>query len=250
MTTPPGDPYLAERIRTAIAQDARVNELGIAVTIVGDRVFVTGTVPTAERRDGIGEPSRPYVSIRRAGQEEEFDGTWDSPIDLPPGTYDITVSYAVPLVHRGLIVEAGHETTVRCEGFGRLVVNRTDGQGNSPRVDVLRPGTDEVHGRVYNEKVNDRGKPETPQPVDDEASGTLAGEGGRGEPPGHVEHEAHPEQQAGGKDPRQDRPGDLTGGSLLVPPPDVEGVDHTDVRTDDADDDREAQVVDPGFAAC
>ena len=54
MSAPPaGDPYLAERIRTAIAQDARVNELGIAVTIVGDRVFVTGTVLTAERRDGI-----------------------------------------------------------------------------------------------------------------------------------------------------------------------------------------------------
>ena len=51
--TPPTDPYLAERIRTAIAQDDRVNELGIAVAIVGDRVFVTGTVLTAERRDGI-----------------------------------------------------------------------------------------------------------------------------------------------------------------------------------------------------
>ena len=50
---PPTDPYLAERIRTAIAQDGRVNELGVAVTIVGDRVFVTGTVLTAERRDGI-----------------------------------------------------------------------------------------------------------------------------------------------------------------------------------------------------
>ena len=51
--TPPTDPYVAERIRTAIAQDARVNELGITVTIVGERVFVSGTVLTAERRDGI-----------------------------------------------------------------------------------------------------------------------------------------------------------------------------------------------------
>ena len=51
--TPASDPYLAERIRTAIAQDARVNELGVTVTIVGDRVFMTGTVLTAERRDGI-----------------------------------------------------------------------------------------------------------------------------------------------------------------------------------------------------
>jgi hypothetical protein len=50
---PPTDPYLAERIRTAIAQDARVNELGVTVTLVGERVFVTGTVLTAERREGI-----------------------------------------------------------------------------------------------------------------------------------------------------------------------------------------------------
>jgi BON domain-containing protein len=50
---PPSDPYLTERIRTAIAQDARVNELGITVTIVAERVFVTGTVLTAERREGI-----------------------------------------------------------------------------------------------------------------------------------------------------------------------------------------------------
>jgi hypothetical protein len=50
---PPSDPYLAERIRTAMAQDARVNELGLTVTLVGERVFVTGTVLTAERRDGI-----------------------------------------------------------------------------------------------------------------------------------------------------------------------------------------------------
>jgi len=51
---PPSDPYLAERIRTAIAQDPRVNELGINVALVGDHVFVTGTVPTPERRDAVG----------------------------------------------------------------------------------------------------------------------------------------------------------------------------------------------------
>ena len=47
------DPYLAERIRTAFAHDPRVNELGLTVTLVGGRVFVTGTVPTTERRDGV-----------------------------------------------------------------------------------------------------------------------------------------------------------------------------------------------------
>ena len=51
--TDASDPYLAERIRTAIAQDVRVNELGVTVTLVGERVFVTGTVLTAERRAAI-----------------------------------------------------------------------------------------------------------------------------------------------------------------------------------------------------
>ena len=49
----PVDPYLAEHIRTAFAQDPRVNELGLTVTLVGGRVFVTGTVPTVERREGV-----------------------------------------------------------------------------------------------------------------------------------------------------------------------------------------------------
>jgi osmotically-inducible protein OsmY len=53
MTSPENDPYLAERIRTALAQDDRVNELGVHVTLVGSRVFVTGTVATAERQRGI-----------------------------------------------------------------------------------------------------------------------------------------------------------------------------------------------------
>ena len=51
--TLPGDPYLSERIRTALAHDARVNELGLQVTLVGARVFVTGTVATEDRRSSI-----------------------------------------------------------------------------------------------------------------------------------------------------------------------------------------------------
>ena len=53
MTVESHDPYLGERIRTALAQDPRVNELGVQVTIVGHRVFVTGTVATAERQQAI-----------------------------------------------------------------------------------------------------------------------------------------------------------------------------------------------------
>jgi hypothetical protein len=59
------DPYILERMtatrlnelrvvtRTALAQDSRVNELGIQVTLVGTRVFVTGIVATDERRHGV-----------------------------------------------------------------------------------------------------------------------------------------------------------------------------------------------------
>jgi osmotically-inducible protein OsmY len=53
MTTESQDPYLGERIRTALAQDSRVNELGVQVTLVGSRVFVTGTVATAERQQAV-----------------------------------------------------------------------------------------------------------------------------------------------------------------------------------------------------
>jgi osmotically-inducible protein OsmY len=47
------DPYLGERIRTALAQDQRVNELGVQVRLVGLRVFVTGTVATTERQQAV-----------------------------------------------------------------------------------------------------------------------------------------------------------------------------------------------------
>jgi osmotically-inducible protein OsmY len=45
--------YLVQRIRDVLAADPRVGELHIDVTIRGDRVFLTGAVPTSERRDVI-----------------------------------------------------------------------------------------------------------------------------------------------------------------------------------------------------
>jgi osmotically-inducible protein OsmY len=42
--------YVAERIRSALASDKRVSELGINVKIVGDRVQLGGTVATPDRR--------------------------------------------------------------------------------------------------------------------------------------------------------------------------------------------------------
>jgi osmotically-inducible protein OsmY len=55
---PQHEPYLVERIREALALDARVNELGIVVTVAGSRVFLTGWVANAERQRGITEVVR------------------------------------------------------------------------------------------------------------------------------------------------------------------------------------------------
>ena len=52
MTVEPPE-YLSERIRDALAQDARVGELDIHVSIAGDRVLVTGNVATVERQQAI-----------------------------------------------------------------------------------------------------------------------------------------------------------------------------------------------------
>ena len=44
------DAYLVERVRTALAEDPRVGELGIDVVVDGARLVLTGVVGTAERR--------------------------------------------------------------------------------------------------------------------------------------------------------------------------------------------------------
>ena len=48
--TPDAPQYVAERIRSALAADPRVAELGIAVKIVGSRVQLGGAVATRDRR--------------------------------------------------------------------------------------------------------------------------------------------------------------------------------------------------------
>lgn len=41
--------YQIERVREALARDPRVNEIGIGVTMVERKVFLSGTVSTAAR---------------------------------------------------------------------------------------------------------------------------------------------------------------------------------------------------------
>ena len=47
------DHYLVQHVREALAADPRVGELHVEVTMAGDRVFITGAVPSEERRTVI-----------------------------------------------------------------------------------------------------------------------------------------------------------------------------------------------------
>ncbi|MFN2614384.1 MAG: BON domain-containing protein [Actinomycetota bacterium] len=45
--------YLAQRVWDALARDPRTNEMEVRVTVVGNKVFVHGTLATDERREGV-----------------------------------------------------------------------------------------------------------------------------------------------------------------------------------------------------
>lgn len=47
------DDYVAAHVQEALARDPRVNEPELEVQVVNGRVFVTGVVPTNERRGAI-----------------------------------------------------------------------------------------------------------------------------------------------------------------------------------------------------
>ena len=56
----PNEPrhYIVQRVREALAHDGRTNELDLTVSVNGEKVFITGSVPTPERRDAIGVVAR------------------------------------------------------------------------------------------------------------------------------------------------------------------------------------------------
>ena len=56
--------YLVERVREALAHDPRVDQLGISVSVLGDRVLLTGYVATHERKAAAGEVVRPLLEGR------------------------------------------------------------------------------------------------------------------------------------------------------------------------------------------
>ncbi len=52
MTEP--EDYTIQRVRDALATDERVGEIGVEVRIAAGKVFLTGQVPTEERRRAVG----------------------------------------------------------------------------------------------------------------------------------------------------------------------------------------------------
>ena len=69
------DPYVVERIRRTLAQDRRVNELGIVVACAGSRVFLTGSVATVERQRAISEVLRevfPHLEVTNDVRVQEI----------------------------------------------------------------------------------------------------------------------------------------------------------------------------------
>lgn len=61
------DPYLAERVRTALAEDPRISELGVEVEIRGGTVVLTGTVTSPEQKaaaTAVAQHLLPHHQIR------------------------------------------------------------------------------------------------------------------------------------------------------------------------------------------
>lgn len=61
--------YVVEHIRDLLAQDPRIGELDIHVKVVGDRVFIRGTVPTTDRRNVISSVLETVVSDYEVNNE-------------------------------------------------------------------------------------------------------------------------------------------------------------------------------------
>jgi osmotically-inducible protein OsmY len=59
------DQYLAERIRETLAEDPRVGELYVGVTIAGDEIFLAGSVATEDRQRAMEEVVREVAPDHR-----------------------------------------------------------------------------------------------------------------------------------------------------------------------------------------
>lgn len=73
--------YLVQRVREALAHDPRVNELEVTVKIYGDRVYLSGQVPTDERRQAITAIAREVLPEHEVHNETSVE-TLARPTDV------------------------------------------------------------------------------------------------------------------------------------------------------------------------
>jgi osmotically-inducible protein OsmY len=83
---PGGEPdqYLIERVREALAGDPRVGELYVQVSIVAGKVFLSGTVATAERKSAMSDLVRELLP-----DHEVHNQATVSSLTEPPDTEEI-----------------------------------------------------------------------------------------------------------------------------------------------------------------
>lgn len=67
------DQYVVEQIRRALAEDSRAGVLDVDVAVAGGKVFLTGTVATAERLAAISEVVGELLPDRQVHNELAVD---------------------------------------------------------------------------------------------------------------------------------------------------------------------------------
>lgn len=77
--SPDADPYVAERVRQALAGDPRVGELGVVVEIAGETVMLRGTLASIERQQAATEVVRDLLPHHRVRNETTVVNLPESP---------------------------------------------------------------------------------------------------------------------------------------------------------------------------
>jgi osmotically-inducible protein OsmY len=85
MAGPESDPYLVEHVREALLRDPELSELHLDVSVAGEKVYVTGVVPTRARRDAVGR-----VAAEVAGDRAVHNDTTVEEIEAPAGAERLT----------------------------------------------------------------------------------------------------------------------------------------------------------------
>ncbi|HVL05491.1 MAG TPA: BON domain-containing protein [Acidimicrobiales bacterium] len=78
MTAEPED-YVTQRVRDALTADERVAEMGVEVRIAAGKVFLTGQVPTEERRQAVGVVAREVLPDYEVHNETVVTELGDAP---------------------------------------------------------------------------------------------------------------------------------------------------------------------------